>query len=369
MIVVKLQQAPVHYFHSMTSPTFTFKGFLIYAQAVILIVIALYFAKPLLIPMSYGLLLAVILFPMCKKLEQHGWPRSLAITTALLTVIALFAGLLSLLVVEINLFSKDIPALRQKLLSTMPAFQQWLSETTGISLQSQSSWWQDAFHSIIANPFGIIKNTVSATAATFVTLFLIPIYTALFLYNRSVFVQFLIRVTPPDYKERLPRILEQATGTYSKFIKGMVFVYLIVGTLNSTGFFILGIEHAILFGVLTALMTIIPYVGIIISSLLPLTIAWLTKDSIWYPIGVIVVLSFVQYLEANIIFPKVVGAQLNISTWATLVAIIIGGLLWGISGMILFVPFIGILKIVFEQFPGGQVFNILLARSGKSTSK
>jgi predicted PurR-regulated permease PerM len=142
---------------------------------------------------------------------------------------------------------------------------------------------------------------------------------------------------------------------------------MIVGALNSIGFLILGIEHAILFGMLTALMTIIPYVGIIISSLLPITVAWLTKDSIWYPIGVILILTFVQYLEANIIFPKVVATQLNISTWATLVAIIAGGLLWGLSGMILFIPFIGILKIVFEQFPAGRVFNILLGRNERVT--
>ncbi|MBL7696900.1 MAG: AI-2E family transporter [Chitinophagaceae bacterium] len=349
----------------MTSPNFSFRTFLVYAQAIILIVAALYFARTLFIPMSYGLLLAVVLFPVCKKLEKHGWPRSLSITVALLIVIALFAGLLSLLVVEINLFSKDLPALKEKLLSAMPQIQKWLSNTAGISLETQSTWWQDTIHNIMSNPSAMIRNALTATAGTFVTFFLVPVYTALFLYNRGVFVQFLIRITPDTYKERLPYILEQATGTYSKFIKGMVFVYLIVGVLNSTGLFILGIEHAILFGMLTALMTIIPYVGIIISSLLPITVAWLTKDSIWYPVGVIVVLSFVQYMEANIIFPKVVGAQLNVSTWATLVAIIIGGMLWGISGMILFIPFVGILKIVLDQFPAGQVFNILLARSEK----
>jgi predicted PurR-regulated permease PerM len=363
MIVVKLNKPGHNYFHFMISQKFNPKGFLFYAQAIILIVAALYFAKALLIPMSYALLLAVVLFPMCRKLERHGWSRAIAISVALLVVTLLFAVLLALLVVEINLFSQDLPALKQKLLVALPEFQNWLSKKTGISLESQSNWWQDAGYDVFANPADIIKNTVAATAETLVTLFLVPIYTALFLYNRNVFVRFLVRITPAEHKERLPRILEKATGTYSKFIKGMLFVYLIVGTLNSIGFLILGIEHAILFGILTALMTIIPYVGIIISSLLPITVAWLTKDSAWYPIGVIVILSFVQYLEANIIFPKVVGTQLNISTWATLVAVIAGGMLWGISGMILFIPFIGILKIIFEQFPTGQVFNILLARS------
>ena len=105
--------------------------------------------------------------------------------------------------------------------------------------------------------------------------------------------------------------------------------------------------------------------GIIICVLLPISVAWITKDSIWYPLGVIAIFAFVQYLEANVIFPRIVATQLKVSTWATLVAIIAGGILWGVSGMILFIPFVGILKIVFDYIPGGKPFNILLGREGK----
>jgi predicted PurR-regulated permease PerM len=368
MILVKVLLRGYDYFYTMPTP-FNQRKILIYIQAVILIVGALYFAKPLLVPMSYGLLVAVVLFPLCKKLERKGFPRAISISVALLSVTILITILFALLIVEINLFNYDLPVLRQKITDGLPYFQKWLSKAIGISMQSQSSWWENAVYNLISNPAEIIKNALTATAETFVTLFLIPIYAALFLYNRTVFVRFLVSITPSVHRGLLPHILEKATSTYSKFIKGMVFVYLIVGTLNSIGFLLLGIKHAVLFGILTALMTIIPYVGIIISSLLPITVAWLTNDSIWYPVGVIVILSVVQYLEANVIFPKVVGTQLNISTWATLVAAIAGGLLWGISGMILFIPFVGILKIILEQFPAGRIFNILLARNEKDVQE
>ena len=139
-------------------------------------------------------------------------------------------------------------------------------------------------------------------------------------------------------------------------------VYIIVGVLNSFGLLALGIKHAILFGMLTAIMTIVPYVGIIISAMLPISVAFLTKDSLWYPLAVIGVFSFVQYLEANVIFPKVVGAQLNVSTWATLVAIIAGGIVWGVAGMVLFIPFVAILKIITDHLEEGKSINILLTR-------
>jgi len=193
----------------------------------------------------------------------------------------------------------------------------------------------------------------------------VPVYAALILYNRSVLVAFLTKLAGKANEKELQSVLVKVIHTYFNFIKGMMMVYLIVGILNSVGLFALGIRHALLFGMLTAVMTLVPYVGIFISALLPISIAWITKDSIWYPIGVIAVFTFVQYLEANVIFPRVVGGRLNVSTLATLVAVIAGGILWGVSGMILFIPFVGILKVIIDYFPGWQALGILLNRTNE----
>ena len=157
-------------------------------------------------------------------------------------------------------------------------------------------------------------------------------------------------------------MLQQSTLTYFHFVRGTFFVYLIVGVLNSAGLLMLGIEHAILYGMITAFMTIVPYVGIIISASMPFAIALVTRDSLWYPTGVILLFTFVQYLEANVIFPRVVGVQLNLSTWSTLVAMIAGTILWGVAGMILFVPLLAILKIYSDQDSNLKPLNILLNR-------
>jgi predicted PurR-regulated permease PerM len=193
-------------------------------------------------------------------------------------------------------------------------------------------------------------------------LVMIPVFASLFLYHRGTFVKFLESLVNESYRERLPDLLHRSIRTYSKFVKGTFFVYIIVGILNSAGLLVLGIEHAVLFGMLTAFMTIIPYVGIIISALLPLTVAIVTQDSLWYPAGVIFIFTFVQYLEANVIFPKVVGVQLNLSTWSTLVAITAGTILWGVAGMILFIPMLAILKIISDEVAGMKSINILLNR-------
>ena len=143
----------------------------------------------------------------------------------------------------------------------------------------------------------------------------------------------------------------------------MTLVYIIVGILNSIGLFALGVRNAILFGFLCSVMTIIPYIGIFISALLPISIIWLETNNVWYPLGVIAVFSIVQYLEANVIFPKVVGTQLEVSTLAMLVAVIAGGIIWGVAGMILFIPFLAILKIISDHIKEWKPLNVLLSRN------
>jgi predicted PurR-regulated permease PerM len=323
----------------------------------------LYYGQTLFLPLLYGLFIAIVLYPICRRLEQHHLPRSLAIAVSLLLVTLLFTGILWLMVLQVNAFGKDIPALKEKLLPALTELQQWISYRFGISGEAQTDWWEATAAGFSDKQGNLLAGMLSKTGSALYMLFITPVFAALFLYNRRDFVRFLEKIAGPAYHDKLHHILHQTILTYFHFIKGMVFVYLIVGALNSAGLMALGIRHALLFGFLTAIMTIIPYVGIFISALLPITVAWITKDSIWYPLGVIAVFAFVQYLEANVIFPRVVAAQLNLSTWATLVAVIAGGILWGMSGMILFIPLAGILKIVTDSIPEWEALNMLLRRN------
>lgn len=147
---------------------------------------------------------------------------------------------------------------------------------------------------------------------------------------------------------------------YYNFIKGMALVYIAVGSLNSVGLLLLGVPHAILFGFIASILTFIPYVGIMVGSLLPITMAWITYDSIWYPVGIVAIFAFVQYLEANVIFPVAVSNRLNVNTLIMLVAIFTGSVLWGMAGMILFVPFVGIAKLIADHNPKWKTVSMIL---------
>jgi predicted PurR-regulated permease PerM len=330
-----------------------------YLQIIVFVSAILYFGKILFIPLFFGLLIAIVMYPICRWFEIHGWNKSLAIACCLIIVTIAFAAVFALLVWQLHVFSKDLPDILNRFESVMQKIQKWAIENTGIKIDLQKDW-NENFTGTIG---GILKSTVQTTINTLFILFLIPVYTALFMYNRKVFVQYLKLITPAKYQPGLNTILQKIITTYFNYIKGIIFVYLIVGILNSIGLFALGVKNALLFGILCAIMTIIPYIGIFISALLPISVVWMETDNIWYPVGVIAVFSFVQYLEANVIFPKVVGTQLHVSTLAMLVAVIADGIIWGVAGMVLFISFVAILKIISDHIDEWRPINLLLSRN------
>ena len=328
-----------------------------------LIIFLLYFGKTLFIPLFYGLFIAIILYPVCKWLERNHFSKGIAVATSLSLLVLLFILLVWIVVLQVNAFMEDFPALKEKISPAIADLKAWLDANMNVSPGQVDIWWRNMGARITDNPGILLTGSFHKVTSGLFMLFIIPVFAALFLYNRSDFILFIEKLAGDKFNAQAHVVLDNTMSTYFHFIKGMIWVYIIVGILNSIGLLALGIRHAFLFGFLTAVMTIIPYIGIFISALLPISVAWITKDSIWYPVAVAGVFIVVQYLEANIIFPKVVATELNVSTWATLVAIIAGGILWGMSGMILFIPLVGIFKMITDYIPAWEPLNILLRRT------
>lgn len=217
--------------------------------------------------------------------------------------------------------------------------------------------------------FSLLQTTLYSLSESVFYLIIIPVYAVLILYYRQMLVNVLYHIFPSEKKETIREILVETIHAYYNFIKGMLLVYLIVGILNSIGLTIIGIPHPILFGFIASILTFIPYIGIMISSLLPITISWITFNSIWYPLGVILVFSIVQILEAYIIFPFAVGSRLKINTLIIIIMVIAGGIIWGASGMILFIPFISIVKLVADRTKSLKTLSMLLGDGESSKTK
>lgn len=325
--------------------------------------------KNFLIPLAYGLLLALIIYPICKKLEDKNVPQWLAILISMLVVFTLLGMIVFIFILQAQTLNKDLPQLTQRINEFFAGAQSWMEVHWGISPDRQHELVSDIGYNFKSNMGKVLKGSFTLAAGTLIFLFIVPLYTVLILAYRKVLVHFIEEVIGNKYNGDLRAILSEVIHSYFNFMKGMFFVYVIVGILNSIGLLALGVDHAILFGMVTAFMTIIPYIGITVSSLLPITVVWAETNNIWYPIGVVAIFSFVQYLEANIIFPYVVGKQIDLNTLVSLIAILLGAAVWGFSGMILFLPFLAFVKVISAHFKGLKPLHTLLEIPRRAVKK
>jgi predicted PurR-regulated permease PerM len=308
----------------------------------------------LFVPLAYALFISFLLYPFSRWMESKGLQRPASVSLAVLAFVLVMLLLIAGFVAVISALAAEWPLIHLKLTELIARISATLSAYLG---------WTDAeLHdravAIFTNKSGDImqagQNIVFIISEGIVFLVLIPVYVFLLLFYRHKLVDALLLFIPDYKRNSFKEVLELSISTYYNFIKGMMVVYIMVGILNSIGLLIIGVPHPFFFGMLTAVMTFIPYLGIIMAGSLPVVYAWMTFGTIWQPLSVVGVFVFVQYLEANVIFPWAVGRRLEMNTLATLVVIVMGGILWGASGMILFVPFAAILKLIADRMPGRE---------------
>lgn len=323
-------------------------------------VLLLYFGRTLFIPLSFSLLISLVLYPFCRWLENKGIPRSLSIAIGLVAFSILIVFILALLVQQFILFTNEWPALQQKLTAILDSTRAYIDQFYLENSLGETGFLETILQYGYDHILPVIPEVLYVSSISALLLVLIPVYVALILFYRDVLVQFLFSVVSSSQHHYLRIILPGVITTYYSFIKGMALVYLIVALLNTSGLAIIGIPNPIFFGFVASILTFIPYVGITIGALLPIAVAWLKYDSIVYPIGVVIVFMVVQIIEANIIFPLIVSQKLKINALVAIIVIVAGGIIWGASGMILFLPFVAILKLVADQLKAMKPISILL---------
>ncbi len=336
-------------------------------QYVVLVSIILYFGKTIFIPLSFSLLISFILYPICKWLEKKGLNKTGAISISIFGLSILMLSVIYLLFLQIASFSNEWQSLSLKLTETTSQLGVYIEKQFGIKPEKQLAFIKNFTSNFEIMP--LLKKATSSLTAMAFNLVLFPVFSVLLLYYRHLLSVALFQLFPSYKKETIHEILIETIHEYYNFIKGMGLVYLIVGLLNSIGLLIIGVPHPFLFGFIASILTFIPYVGIIISSLLPITVSWVTFNSVWYPLGVILVFTIVQLLEAYIIFPFAVGNRLKINTLVIIIVIILGGIIWGAVGMILFIPFTSILKLIADRTEGLKTLSILLGDGNETKIK
>jgi predicted PurR-regulated permease PerM len=313
----------------------------------VLVSFALANLRGILIPFSFALFLAILLNPLVDRLQKWKIPKVAAILLALVLAIVAISGLWYFLATQMMHFTDQMPVLQKKSTELVTKLQQELVNKFNVPLEKQNQYIGEAkagIKPLIGTLLGTFLGTLS-------TAFLLPVYTFLFLYYKTLILNFLYEVFAEENAAEVSTVLRQVKGAIQSYMYGLVIEGLIVASLNTAALLILGVPYAILLGVLGALLNVLPFIGGVLAVLLPILMATITKDGYNTQIAVAISYIVIQFVDNHFLIPYIVSSKVRINALISIVAVLLGGAVWGFSGMFLSIPFIGVLKIVFDRIP------------------
>jgi predicted PurR-regulated permease PerM len=326
----------------------------------IMVIAILVVAAEILIPFTIAIFFTFLLLPVSQKLEQWRLNRATAIIISIFIAIALLAVLIYFISYQIMSFADDWPQLKQSINIKLENIYKYIRDEFNISKRDQVRWLNTKMKETASSGDEIVFGIFTATGAFLANLALIPIYIFFLTYYREKFKVFIALITRKEQDQYILELIRKVSTVSQRYLKGIFLDVLILSILNSAGFLILGLKHAILFGVLAAILNIIPYIGVLIGSILPILMALLTKDEIGYAIGAAGVCVFVQFIDNNFITPYVVGSSVSINPLTAILALVVSALIWGVPGMVLCIPLTGMLKVICDNVEHLKPYGFLI---------
>lgn len=322
-----------------------------------------------LIPLAFSALISILLHPVCVRMERWKFPRILAITLSILLFIVVIVVLIYLVTVQVASFADELPRITEKAEALLEQLLSMGEQYLNVSRTQQVSEAKKYLITALSDSRAMLLGTLVATTGTLTTATLVPLYVFFILLYRDFFRRFVHKAFFQVPNQALDSILSKIYSVIRSYLAGLLLVIGIVGVLNTIGLLILGIDYAVFFGFLAAFLILIPYIGILIGSIFPALMSIITEDSPWYALGVIGVMSFVQFLEGNFITPNIVGSKVSINPLAAIVMLLLGGQLWGLPGLILALPLTAILKVILDASPSLEPYGYLLGEPGQEVAE
>jgi predicted PurR-regulated permease PerM len=327
--------------------------------------VILAWAEVLIIPLLFAIIFSSMLFPICLRLERWRVHKGLAAFVSVFVAGVLLALFLMIVTMQLLHLVGQGPVFIQKMNGLIDRMETYISLHWRIEKSTQADHVHQLLAKFMDNSSAYFSSGMSFTANLISQFVLVLLFSFFLLYLRVFFLEFFYKVFASSDKLLIDDTMQKIYVVIQNYLIGLLKVIGIIGTLNSIGLWCLGIESPLFFGFLGGILVIIPYIGILIGSALPVLVALITKDSYWYAVGVMAVFLFVHILEGNLITPYVVGSKVSINPLVAIFALLLFGKLWGLPGLILALPVTAICKIIFDLLPGFKAVGFLLGKPQK----
>ncbi len=320
----------------------------------------LYIGQDIIIPLCFALLFAILLDPLVTFFEKIKIPRILAIILAILVGFLLITALVYFISVQLSSFDDSLPDFKERFGIVIEKLKTWLATELNISRKTINTQFDKWSKSALEESGTMIGYSVTKVTELIIVWLLIPVYVYLFLYYEKLLLLFIERVSEKGNQKAIGEVMIEGKKMIQTYLAGLFLEIIIMSVLNSAGLLILGIEYAVLLGIIGALLNVIPYIGGVVSTALPMLIAIVTKDSLVSPLLVLAVYLLIQFIDNNFIVPFVVASRVKINALVSIVVVLIFGSLFGIAGMFLAIPLTAIVKIILDRVESLKPYGLLL---------
>ena len=336
---------------------------------IIVIVFILIVGRSILVPLLLAGLISVLLTPFGNWMESKSISRVLSTTIALFSGIIAILGLLAFAVLQVASFSKDLGNVGETLNKYLAQIDGQLTEKLNIETGIGQGIDQDYLINLLQSNSSSLAEFLLGTLGSLSGVVLLPVFIFFFLIYRDHLTNFIANLFLNHGNEKIKEEIRKLRKVIQNYIIGILKVMAILAVMNTAVLFGLGIKHAIFFGVFAALLNVIPYLGPFLGAILPTIFAFLTKDSLLYPLGVVIAFQVIQLIESNFLTPKIVGSNVNLNAFVTFVGLLVGASIWGVIGMIMIIPTLAVLRKIFELSESTMPFALLLGEEKNNDKK
>jgi len=339
--------------------------FVFILAGLILTIYSLIVAKSILLPFLFAIFFSILLSPFCGWLESKKIPRIIAAIIAIFTGFMIMAGLGFLFYLQISAFVEDFDQVQMHFEDLLEGIESILIAWFGVDQFVEMGSIEEMVFEFIKENSAALTRGLAGAALTITAIFLVPVYMFLLLIFRDFLQEFLLQVFGRNSDRELQKfktIIVRVKLVVQHYIAGLIIVIFILAVINSSMLLILGVNHAIFFGVFAAMLNVIPFIGPILGSILPILYALITMDSLIYPIIILVGFYIIQLFESNLFTPVIVGSKVSLNPLITLLLLFVGAQIWGLAGMILFIPLGAILKVICDEVDSLQPYGFIMGR-------
>ncbi len=320
----------------------------------------MYVARGIIVPIIFAGIFSVVLHPLENYLLRLKINRILAISITLTIAVLIVTGLSIFIILQVSRFTNTLPELVAKFDEYITRAIFWISGFFEFNTQKISDWIAVTKENILSSSAPAIGQTLLTIGNLFVIILLIPVYIFMILYYEPILIEFLRRSFDHGYRHKVSQVISEVKNLVQSYISGLFIELVIVAGLNTSALLFLGIEYAILLGLLGALLNLIPYIGGIIAVALPMMIALVTEPSPWMPLWVLAAYYFIQLVDNNFIVPKIVASKVKLNALVSIIVVLAFGALWGIPGMFISIPVTAIVKLIADHVQPLKPFGFLL---------